>query len=184
MTKSKLIAALIVGSFVLAGCGGGSSDSCADAELEAAKEERIAELEEELQEEAQDEAGRQRQRGREEQAELPKRPLQAADRGSKSGAERPKRRSGTREAARERLQQAARCRPTGRQGTIGSRSGLGPRWQRPRCHPEIWRRPGVVTDPVSGFLDTGTPESNPPGSWYVTTLSATDGALGTRTLRQ
>ena len=27
--KTKLIAALIVGSFVLAGCGGGSGDSCA-----------------------------------------------------------------------------------------------------------------------------------------------------------
>ena len=58
--KSKLImAAVIVGSFALAGCGGGgSSDSAMDMDEPpplTEEEERIAELEEEL-EEAQDEA--------------------------------------------------------------------------------------------------------------------------------
>ena len=54
--KTKLIAALIVGSFVLAGCGGGgSSDSAMDEEMQVADQERIDELEEEL-EEAQEEA--------------------------------------------------------------------------------------------------------------------------------
>ena len=82
--KTKLIAALIVGSFVLAGCGGGgSSDSAMDMDEPpplTEEEERIAELEEQLeaaQEQARleqaarerEQAARQREQAAREQAE-------------------------------------------------------------------------------------------------------------------
>ena len=51
----RLIAALILGSFVLAGCGGGGSDVTEDETRLTVEEERIAELEEQL-EEAQERA--------------------------------------------------------------------------------------------------------------------------------
>ena len=72
--KTKLIAALIVGSFVLAGCGGGgSSDSAMDEEMQVADQERIDELEEQLeaaQEQARlEQAAREREQAAREQAE-------------------------------------------------------------------------------------------------------------------
>ena len=53
--NTRLIAAAILGSFVLAGCGGGSSDTA----MQVADQERIDELEEQL-EEAQEEAEQER----------------------------------------------------------------------------------------------------------------------------
>ena len=68
MMKTKLIAALIVGSFVLAGCGGGSGDSARDMEEETqltVAEERIAELEEDQEAAAAQEEAAQEQAAKE-----------------------------------------------------------------------------------------------------------------------
>ena len=57
--NTKLIAAVILGSLMLAGCGGGSGDTARDEEMRVADQERIDELEEQL-EEALDEAEQER----------------------------------------------------------------------------------------------------------------------------
>ena len=79
--NTRLIAAVILGSFVLAGCGGGSSDTAqdeADMQVADAQQERIDELEEDLAD-AQEQARLEQAAKEREQAEKERLEQEAAD---------------------------------------------------------------------------------------------------------
>ena len=103
--KNKLIAALIVGSFVLAGCGGGSSDSAMDEEMQVADQERIDELEEDLEEPPRKQARLERAAREREQAARERE--QAAREREQAAREREQAAREQAEAEQERLEMVA-----------------------------------------------------------------------------
>ena len=153
--KSKLIAALIVGSFVLAGCGGGSSDSAMDEEMQVADQERIDELEEELEEAQEEAAEAERQR-------------QAAER-LRQAAEAQRQQA---EADRQRLEDEAEERrkadaaERARTAIAGSRA-IGDSATLVADTPE-YGAPAVVTTPPGPFTRT----TGRSGRWSTTSLTA------------
>ena len=153
--NTRLIAAVILGSFVLAGCGGGSSDTAqdeADMQVADAQQERIDELEEDLaaaQERArQAEAARQREQAERERLE------------------------------REAEEAAARARRAGARSAL---DGLGEDFTASvSVTPRYSALATVIADPTSG---TPNPANAVPfasksrssaSGWSVTTLSNTD----------
>ena len=95
--NTRLIAAVILGSFVLAGCGGGGSNVTEDETRLTVEEERIAELEEQL-EEAREEA--EQERLAREAEELAKQEAQAEQERLEMEAESARQAANAAEAAR------------------------------------------------------------------------------------
>ena len=157
--KTKLIAALIVGSFVLAGCGGGSGDTARDEEMRVADQERIDELVEQL-EEAQDEA--EQERLAREQAEAAEAQAQAdRERLVQEAEER-------RQAAEERLAQSREERQSAGFGTSAGTLVVTPRY------------PGTENIPIPIPAVIKTPDIVSPSvvaddPWDMTTGSSSDG---------
>ena len=164
--KSKLImAAVIVGSFALAGCGGGGNDTAEMMSTDPAppteEEERIAELEEELEEAQKDATEAKRLRQEEEEAR------QTAEQAQ-------------REAEEEKAELEEEARETARQALEGHTrrlwAGLGEYLTDtdPRVGTDVAVTPRyranalVTTAPVVTFSST---ETGTQGRWYRTSLS-------------
>ena len=157
--KTKLIAALIVGSFVLAGCGGGgSSDSAMDMDEPpplTEEEERIDELEEQL--EAAQEQARLEQAARERE--------QAAREREQAAREQA-------EAEQERLEDEAeeaetRANRADAKATIGGLRAAAA-GTLTTVTPRYAATTDVVTDPAVSFANKSRGSAS---GWSVTTLS-------------
>ena len=164
--KSKLImAAVIVGSFALAGCGGGGNDTAEMMSTDPAppteEEERIAELEEEL-EEAQKEAT-EAKRLRQEEEEARQTAEQAQREAEEEKAELEEE---ARETARQALEGHTRRLWAGLDGYVTDETRLGT--DVDEVTPRYRASALVNTAPLVTFSST---ETGTQGRWYRTSLS-------------